>query len=72
MGANVRHLLAAATGVMIAPLSCSRMPNNPSVFEPIILFDARHLNTNNLACDFRFLPNFGQTSACQPAARTGA
>ena len=31
MGANVQHLLAAATGVMIASLSCSRMPNNPVI-----------------------------------------
>jgi hypothetical protein len=43
LGANVRRFLAAATGVMIASLSCSRMPNNP-VFEPIIPFETRHLN----------------------------
>lgn len=47
MGSNVRRSLAAATGVMIRSLSCSGMPNNP-VFEPIILFDARHLQIATL------------------------
>jgi hypothetical protein len=43
------------------------MPNNP-VFEPIILFDARHLNSQP-SWDFRFLPAQFQANFGLPTSR---
>jgi hypothetical protein len=42
---NSRRFLAAATGVMIGPLSMLKEPKNP-VYKPIILFEVRHVNSN--------------------------
>jgi len=45
---NLRRFLAAATGVMIGPLSMLKEPNNP-VYEPIILFEVRRVNPDMLS-----------------------